>query len=287
MVPGAMDRVVSQLLGSRVVIHNARHTGGGCINETLRIESSEGVFFLKRQAHTPDLFEKEMLGLHWLSEHSPLRTPKVIGQCRADGAYYLLMEFISSGIVSSGFWEHFGQSLAAQHRHTAPFFGLDYDNHIGRLPQKNERHTDWHTFFIECRLLPQMELAKNMGMLDADDLQRFEKLFPQLSSLFPTEPAAALHGDLWSGNFMADEQGQPCVFDPAVYFGHREAELAFTQLFGGVDPAFYAAYEEAWPLVPEFDARAELYNLYPLLVHVNLFGAGYLAGIRRTLRRFT
>ena len=155
----------------------------------------------------------------------------------------------------------------------------------GSLKQLNTYHEDWTTFFIEERLEPQLKLAERQGKVNTSHRQQFEALYPRLSSIFPKGSPSLIHGDLWSGNFMTGPDGYACIIDPAAYH-HREAELAFTDLFGGYDRSFYAAYEEAYPLVTGYTRRKDIYNLYPLMVHVNLFGGSYLASVESILRTF-
>jgi fructosamine-3-kinase len=162
------------------------------------------------------------------------------------------------------------------HKNYGASFGLDHNNYIGSLKQQNNRKANWVEFFIEERLSVQLKLACDYGRIDHALLKKFESLSVKASSIIPPEKPSLLHGDLWSGNIIADENGQPCVIDPAVYYGHREAEIAFTKLFGGFDPEFYHAYQEQFPLPDGFAKRVDLYNLYPLLVHANLFGGSYL-----------
>ena len=164
---------------------------------------------------------------------------------------------------------------------------MDHSNYIGRLPQRNAFEETWVDFFIEHRLEVQLGLAIYNGHVDSFYADRFRSIYAVLPDEFPDERPCLLHGDLWSGNVMIGPKGEPVILDPAVFYGHREAELAFTRMFGGFDPYFYSAYNEATPLEVGFESRIDLYNLYPLLVHVNLFGTSYLSGVERTLKRFT
>jgi fructosamine-3-kinase len=166
-------------------------------------------------------------------------------------------------------------------------FGFPMDNYIGSTPQPNERHSDWHEFFAQQRLGFQVKLALDSGKLDsglAGDIERIQSRLPDL--LPNTDHPALLHGDLWGGNYMVDSNGDPVLIDPATYYGHREADLAMTQLFGGFRNAFYEAYEEEWPLERGFSERADLYNLYHMLNHLNIFGGGYLGSVRSIVRGY-
>ena len=270
------------------LLKDSRSVGGGCINNTARLTTNDGTYFLKwNQAIENELFETEAKGLKSLEESSPLRLPQVLGQGKQKDKAYLLLEWIESGYAESTSWKSFGEGLAQLHRTSAPQFGLDYDNFIGRLPQQNRPHIQWADFFRQERLEPQLQLASSKKLIDSSLRSSFDRLFPILHQLVPAEVPALLHGDLWSGNFMMDQDASPVLVDPAIYFGHRETELAFTHLFGGFDNQFYAAYHSNYPLEQGFEERIEIHNLYPLLVHVNLFGSAYLSGIKQTLKRFT
>ena len=268
-------------------LQSSSHVSGGCINNTEKIVTSKGTFFIKRNNDMyEDMFLKEALGLAYLESHSALRVPKVVSQGTAGNQAYLLLEWIESGHRTHEFWSSFGKYLAQQHNQTSKWFGLDHDNYIGRLPQTNKKHSSWYDFFITERLEPQIKLALQNYLLDEALVEQFKKFYKKLEELIPIEPPSLLHGDLWSGNFMVDINNSPVLVDPAFYYGHRETELAFTHLFGGFEPTFYRFYEEEHPLEPGFDRRIAIHNLYPLLVHVNLFGSSYLSGIKQTLKRF-
>lgn len=188
---------------------------------------------------------------------------------------------------SKPFWIEFGHLLADLHKRSADHFGFEYNNFIGRLHQKNGQHKDWVDFFRKERLIPQIEMAYDAHHIDSKVQGQFEILFTKLNTLVPPEAPSLVHGDLWSGNFLVSSDSRPVLIDPATHYGHRETELAFTHLFGGFDQLFYKSYQECYPLSPGFEERIEIHNLYPLLVHLNLFGAAYLSGIRNTLNKFT
>ena len=233
------------------------------------------------------MFHAEEKGLNLLSAGSTFSIPASRGSGVMHDRAYLLLDWVEKGRANDSFWEDFGTSLAQLHQNTNAYFGLDHDNFIGKLPQSNTYHDSWYAFFVQERLLPQIKLASDKGLVDHKICNDFERLFPQLPEVIPNELPALLHGDLWSGNFLVGEESNPVLIDPAVYYGHRETELAFTHLFGGFDPLFYQSYASQFPLEQGFEERIAVHNLYPLLVHVNLFGNSYLSGIKQTLRRFT
>jgi fructosamine-3-kinase len=173
------------------------------------------------------------------------------------------------------------------HRVSGQHYGLDHDNFIGATPQPNQQLDHWSDFFREQRLGFQLDLAQQHGYLSAHQSRLAETLLARLANWLPARPPASLlHGDLWGGNWLATPQAGAALIDPAIYYGHREAELAFTELFGGFPSRFYAAYNAAWPLEPGYEERRPLYNLYHLLNHLNLFGAGYLGAVDQILRKY-
>ncbi|MBK5270723.1 MAG: fructosamine kinase family protein, partial [Bacteroidia bacterium] len=165
-------------------------------------------------------------------------------------------------------------------------FGFAEDNYMGALPQLNVQKNNWPDFFIHCRLQPQIKLALERHFLQAKHIDGFENLYLRLSSVFNDETTALLHGDLWSGNFMCNENSHPVLIDPAVYYGNRNMDLAMTTLFGGFDKLFYESYNYHFPFPNNYAEQWEICNLYPLLIHLNLFGSGYLSQIESILRKF-
>lgn len=281
------EEVLFRSSGIDGMLKGYQFVSGGCVNNAVKLDTSEGAFFLKWNESTPeDMFEKEYLGLQALGKADEINTvaPIAYGSCQGKG--YLLMDYLPAHRQAEGYWQLMGRKLAGLHKVSAKHYGLPYNNYIGKLPQRNTLTDQWLAFFIEHRLEVQLGLAIYNGHIDTVYAGKFRRIYPLLSGLLPDEQPALLHGDLWSGNVMPGHEGVPTVFDPAIYFGHREMELAFTQLFGGFDRLFYLAYHEAYPLAPGFTDRADIYNLYPLLVHVNLFGRGYLSGIDRTLKKY-
>lgn len=261
--------------------------GGGSINRAFKVLSEQGPLFLK--LNTPSalgMFEAEAAGLEVLAQAGAVRVPAVVAAGAVADAAYLILEWIDFGTKSEAAERSLGADLASQHRVTRSEFGWDRDNTIGSTPQVNTRAGDWLTFFCERRLRYQLALAVRNG-LPAATVADVERLLDGVAVLFDAyEPEASLlHGDLWGGNWGVTTDGAAVIFDPAVYYGDRETDLAMTRLFGGFGNAFYDAYTQAWPLAPGWERRVELYNLYHLLNHFNLFGAGYLASVQGALAK--
>ena len=282
------EAALFQTIGQDARIERIDFIAGGCIHNSVKLSTKTGVYFIKWNETQPlEIFAREAEGLELLRAHTELKIPQVLGFGAIDQKCFLLLEFIDSRFREERYWETLGQGLAHLHAHTHPQYGLETNNFIGSLRQSNEGYPTWPEFFIERRLKVQLGLAYYNGLIDAAFLKRAESLYAVLeANFFPKEPPALLHGDLWSGNLMVGRQGEPVLVDPAVYYGHREMELAFTRLFGGYTDEFYAAYDESWPLEPGFEDRKDVYSLYPLLVHVTLFGTSYLSGVTKVLDRY-
>ncbi len=270
----------------RVIL--TKPVGGGSVNRAFYMETNLGPYFLKMNHAIlfPRMFEAEARGLDYLRLPGTLHIPKVIAHGALGDEAFIVLEWIEEGTTSPDFWHNFGRSIAQLHQLSANTFGLDHRNYIGSLPQNNKQKRNWVPFFRENRLAPLVKLAVDSGKMPAGMASRFERLYKQLDHIFPDEPAALLHGDLWSGNFLCAPDGKACIFDPAVYFGHREMDLAMTHLFGGYNPSFYDAYNEQYPLLSGWKNRIPICNLYPLLVHVNLFGGGYLSSVQNIVEKF-
>lgn len=288
MLPPSLHAQLESLLGARLT--GAKPLSGGDIHRAFRLSAADGrEWFLKTNTapQAAAMFKTEAQGLALLGASRSVRTPKISGYgATADGHAYLVLEYIAPGYKNRLFWENFGRGLASLHGNTSERFGFAHDNFIGSLPQSNTRHETWAAFYAEERLWPQMLLAREQGYFDKNTETQLDRLCQQLAWRCPQETPALTHGDLWNGNFLCDTAGQPVLIDPAAAFAHREMDLAMSRLFGGFDAAFYAAYEEAWPLEPGFDQRVEIYQLYYLLVHVNLFGGGYVARVKEILKRW-
>jgi len=262
---------------------------GGDINDAFRVALADGraVFVKTNATADPGMFPAEARGLSWLEAARALRVPRVLAVSGEPGAAFLALEYLEPSPRAKGFDERLGRGLAALHRSGAKAHGLDHDNFIGRLHQSNRVHASWADFYREERLLPQLELAARSGRAPSRLRAAFERLFSRLEELVgPAEPPSRLHGDLWGGNLHVDERGEPCLVDPAVYGGHREMDLAMMRLFGGFPERCFRAYAEAYPLAPGHEERVGLYQLYPLMVHVNLFGGSYVASAERALAQY-
>ena len=281
------ESILTREIGGKIQLKSFRLIGSGGYNQAVCLGSGDRLFFLKiNQEENVDVFEKEQQGLDLLRKHTFLQIPEVYGRGRIEGENYLLLEWLEEGRPVDDYWEQLGRGLAELHGTSAAEFGLDQDNYISILPQANQQCQRWTDFFIENRLEKMLQIALTNGVLEKRFADEFRQIYSRIPHLFPVEEPALLHGDLWSGNVMVSGLGKPCLIDPAVYYGHREMDLAFSKLFGGFNERFYTAYQEAFPIERGFEERKNLYNLYPLLVHLNLFGTSYLASIKNVIKKY-
>jgi protein-ribulosamine 3-kinase len=274
--------MLTQTLGATVDDRSKRAVSGGSISKCWVYQTPrERIFVKSGAASIAPSFAAEAAGLATLARTQTIRVPKVVltGTCE-EGAF-LALEWIELTGSTKASEALLGEQLAWQHRQTNAQFGWDRDNTIGATPQPNGWSADWIGFLRERRLLHQLELAERNGA-DARTIERGRTLCQLLDAFFTSyRPAPSLlHGDLWGGNWGTDDDGLPVVFDPAVYFGDREADIAMTRLFGGFGHAFYTAYHSTWPLDQAAGTRSTLYNLYHVLNHYNLFRGGYLEQAR-------
>lgn len=286
-LPAGSRLEVEHALGPIV---SARPVGGGSISHAWKLDCASGPVFLKHNPSAPAaMFAAEADGLRALRDaaENHLRVPSVLalGESADDGGGWIALEWLEPAPRGDD-QTRLGRGLAAVHRHGGGGWGWERDNWIGSLPQSNVRAETWPAFWRDRRLAPQMDLARRNGRLPAAEAD-WERLFGRLPDLLAAgyeDGPSLLHGDLWSGNVLSTADG-PAVIDPAVYRGHREVDLAMAALFGGFDPDFFAAYDQAWPLRPGWRRRRGIYQLYYLLVHVNLFGGGYGAQAASVLRQ--
>lgn len=280
-----ISQQISRAINQNFIPEDIIPVGGGCINQSFIVRNNKHAFFIKlNQESTLHMFEAEAAGLEEIHGSNSLRVPQPI--CTGHGHHYawLILEYIS--LQNHGHAAELGSRLAQMHQYTADRFGWWRDNTIGSTPQCNSLKDDWLTFWLQHRLHYQLNLAQKNGYTGT--LQTLgEHLLAELSFFFTDyQPQPSLlHGDLWSGNYAFDETGQPVIFDPAVYYGDRETDLAMTELFGGFSADFYASYRSTWPLDAGYPIRKNLYNLYHILNHLNLFGASYLKQAITMVRR--
>lgn len=273
----SLAAALGRALGTEVAAGSERPVGGGSINSCVRFESATGPLFVKYGAPSNlGMFQAEADGLTELTNARAVRIPRVLSVGELDGVAFLALEWIDLHSGTSSSEQKLGELLAAQHRVTREKFGWHRDNTIGSTPQSNRQAVDWVEFLREQRLRPQLKLAESNGA-GANLIDAGESLCGRLAHFFADyRPSPSLlHGDLWGGNWGCDSNGQPVLFDPAVYFGDREADLAMTHLFGGFGSSFHTAYQNSWPLDAGATSRVALYNLYHVLNHFNLFGGGY------------
>jgi fructosamine-3-kinase len=284
--------ILSEIFSQTISIESNHQSSGGSINQTQILSLSNGErVFLKSNTCAPEMFfDCEAKGLKLLeSANSGLKIPKVLALDRSANPQFIILEHLEEAAAGPEYIQKFGQLLATLHKNTQDKFGLDHNNYIGSTVQINTPEKNGVYFFTEHRIRFQQVMARNAGRLPKKlDLQ-LDELCDKLNSILnlDSESPALLHGDLWSGNHFPTKGDVPSIFDPAVYYGPREADLAMMELFGNMPKAFYSAYSEVFPLDPGYPERREIYNLYHLLNHLNLFGDSYLRSVEATVNNFT
>jgi fructosamine-3-kinase len=282
----SLEDKIAALVGERTVRVEA--VAGGDINNAFAVTLASGrrLFVKTHRSPLTEVFVREAEGLAWLAEANALRVPGVVAASEVDarGPACLVLEYIARGSPGASYDETLGRGLAALHRFGATGFGHERANYLATLPQDNTSSADWPAFYAERRLSPLTDRAVARGLLPASVAARLQRLCEQMNEFTgDAEPPARLHGDLWGGNALAADSGEPVIFDPAVYGGHREIDLAMMRLFGGFSRRVFDAYRESYPLTPGHEDRVALYQLYPLLAHVNLFGGGYVSQLDQAL----
>ncbi|MEX0289854.1 MAG: fructosamine kinase family protein [Flavobacteriaceae bacterium] len=276
---------IATVLGTGIT--GATPLAGGDISTAYLLQTKMERFFCKVHFadHALSMFLAEKDGLETISRSETLRAPKVVYCGPLEKGACLLLEFIPPGPASSAAMEVLGRKLAAMHLKSSEKFGFSSNNFIGSLPQLNNEHNHWLSFYMQERLLPQLGMARNRGLLSKEEIPDEAVVEAVLGNCFQEISASLLHGDLWSGNYLISAQGEPYLIDPAVYYGHSEVDLAMSRLFGGFDSTFYSAYEEVIPRAPGYEKRQDIYQLYYLLVHLNLFGRSYYSAVSGILRK--
>ncbi len=292
----SLGQAIASIFGNNVTVAEAKPAFGGDINKSYRILLTDGshVFLKANQKGRASFFMAEAAGLSAIAKTRAIGVPKPLctgEDCGELGGAFLLLECLASGGRAADYWGTFGRQLADMHKaKTEGFvegglFGFFQDNYIGANKQANAAHASWASFFRDCRLKPQlMQADRYFGAGDRKQIGRLLERIPDILEE-PKRPSL-LHGDLWSGNFMTGADGKAWLIDPAAYVGHAEADLAMTELFGGFHPRFYDAYREAMPMQPGYEKRRDLYNLYHLLNHLNLFGGAYLPAVQAAIRKY-
>ena len=285
-----MQQVIRDTLSSylKAELKQIQPISGGDIAEAFVVHTTTDRFFVKHQKGKQALamLKAEQLGLETIAATNTIATPQVIDCISYDHGALLLLEYITPKAATTSDFSRLGDGLAALHRCSSNTFGFAQDNFIGSLPQLNSQHQDWSSFYIHERLLPQLLLAQSKELLEQNEIPNITVMEERCKALFQKVQPSLLHGDLWSGNYLISENGTPFLIDPAVYYGDREVDLAMTQLFGGFDLPFYQAYHNTFALENGANERVELYQLYYLLVHLNLFGRSYYGSVIRLLKSY-
>lgn len=261
---------------------------GGDINESYCLYTKDNKYFLKLNSASrfPDMFNMEADGLETLRNNSVLAVPRVIKYGVEKDQQWLMLQWIDKGVPVKTSMQNFGAALANMHHQPQSYFGWHSSNYIGSLSQINTHYHTWSEFYTQCRITPLAKILFDGGAFSKTDITTVELFCRNAAHLFPEEPPALLHGDLWSGNYMITD-GNAAVFDPAVYYGHREMDLGMTKLFGGFPQDFYDAYQETYPLEKGWQQRLSLMQLYPLLVHAVLFAGHYIETARSIITKFS
>lgn len=293
----SLEEALTTLFGVGIADARMERIPGGDINEAYRLMLADGhsVFMKANTGAEAAFFAAEVAGLEAVARTGTVGTPQILGYGSEAGRFgrsFLLLEFVEAGRRIPDYWERLGHELADLHR--APTadcvhggkYGFDSGNYIGETEQVNAPNESWTVFFRDCRLVPQFQRASRY--FDSRDQRKITHMLDHLDE-FLAEPEfpSLLHGDLWAGNAMTGRDGRAWLIDPAVSVGHAEADIAMTELFGGFPAKFYDAYRESGILTPEYSQRRDLYNLYHLLNHLNLFGSGYLSAVKRIVERYT
>lgn len=279
-----VKRIIEQRLST--TIFSISRLSGGDINSVYFLKTAKGNFVVKLndKEKYPNMLQKEAKGLELLGKRG-VSTPTVIEHFEHGDSQLIILDHIESETPTRQFWLRFANDLSKLHQKDNPYFGLDHHNYIGSLHQDNSAKPSWEKFFVENRLVPLIKMGFDKALLVKGHLAKFEHLFKMLPELIPDENPSLLHGDLWSGNLLCGQGQAPVFIDPAVYYGHREVDIAMTKMFGGFDQVFLSHYNEIYPLENGWEKRIEIHNLYPNLVHLNLFGKSYLSGIESVLNK--
>ncbi|MDM1139083.1 MULTISPECIES: fructosamine kinase family protein [unclassified Empedobacter] len=284
-----MNEILVRLKQLNLGIDSIVPMKGGDINDAFRLESFDKKYFLKVNSanNFPHLFKKEARALEAIKKTKTFSVPKVVNVGEAGKDFqYLLLEWMETSTPTVVNWENLGKNLAKLHQNTSKQFGWSEDNYIAIVVQPNSLTDSWSEFYAKNRIMPMMKLLQNKQLINSKQIKSAESLCKQLNSIFPEEKPALLHGDFWNGNILANKKGEFSVIDPAIYYGHREMDLAIAKLFGGFDDVFFDAYHENNPLAPNFEERLPIAQLFPLLIHAYLFEGYYVKDVQTILKKF-
>lgn len=268
-----------------LIYKSSQALSGGDINQVYLVESASEKYVVKLNSaqRYPGMFDAEKMGLEKLGEPGVIDVPNPIATGNIQDFAYLILEYKTSGQKKSDFWKIFGESLASLHQISEAYFGLETDNYIGSLPQCNEKKQSAAEFYLEMRLHPQIELAEKKGF----ELRVSDSFYKNCERLIPSERSSLVHGDLWNGNYIVNSKGLPCLIDPAIAFAPREMDLGMMKLFGGFNDELFQVYNEIFPMEAGWRERIPLWQLYYLLVHLNIFGAGYKSQVTSIISKFS
>lgn len=276
---------ISNLLNETIIKTNS--VSGGDISEAFKIITTKNSYFLKtNEASKLNMFQTEASALKHINNTNAIKTPEVFVVDTFNNKSFLLMEFIESKTPTVNDFKTLGLQLAVLHNYSSNYFGWEHDNFIGTLPQSNKQYASWCDFYIHQRLKPQLKLAKQRNLLSESECPSTEKMLQALQQMFQNTKPSLLHGDLWGGNYVISKNGEPYLIDPAMYYGHSEVDIAMTKLFGGFGDNFYEAYHKIHPTDSFTNSRIDIYQLYYLLVHLNLFGRSYYVSVSRILQKY-
>ncbi len=276
---------LSNLLSNTII--KVSSISGGNISEAFLITTENQKYFLKTNIYDKyNMFKLEVEGLQAIANTNTITTPKIYHVGTYDTSSYLIMEWIETKSPTDKDFENLGKQLAELHKTTTTQFGFDNNNYIGSLNQSNNQKSNWKDFYIKERLIPQLNLAKSKELLSTKEIPKVSNMQQALEPLFQNITPSLLHGDLWSGNYFITSNGTPYLIDPAIYYGHNEVDIAMTKLFGGFSDSFYEAYFDRIPYDSKTNQRIEIYQLYYLLVHLNLFGRSYYGAVQSIMQKF-
>jgi len=277
---------LTELIGETIKTY--KPVSGGDISNAFFIETKLNRYFLKvnSQKEAYSMFLAEKQGLETIEYTQTIATPKVYHCGQHKGYSFLLMEFVESRTPTSEDFKSLANQLAGLHKISTSEFGWEQNNFIGSLAQSNKQHKNWTAFYLEERIFPQLQLAQIKNLLSLNDLPNKQKMYTFCEEFFEDIKPSLVHGDLWSGNFLIALDGTPYLIDPAVYYGHYEIDIAMSKLFGGFHDSFYRTYQEHFPFSEHTRTRIDLYQLYYLLVHLNLFGSSYFRNVQRILLKY-